>query len=36
MDKDGVSAAVVVAEMASFLETRKVTLTEQLAKVYEK
>ncbi|XP_008850923.1 glucose 1,6-bisphosphate synthase isoform X1 [Nannospalax galili] len=36
LDKDGVSAAVVVAEMASFLETRNVRLTEQLSKIYEK
>jgi hypothetical protein len=35
LDKDGVSAAAVVAEMASFLDTRKVTLMEQLTKVYE-
>lgn len=35
LDKDGVSAAVVVAEMAAFLDARKVTLMEQLMKVYE-
>nr|XP_020010831.1 glucose 1,6-bisphosphate synthase [Castor canadensis] len=36
LDKDGVSAAVVIAEMASYLETSNVTLKEQLSKVYEK
>ncbi|KFO24030.1 glucose 1,6-bisphosphate synthase [Fukomys damarensis] len=36
LDKDGVSAAVVVAEMASYLETMNVTLNEQLIKVYLK
>ncbi|KAF7476889.1 Hypothetical predicted protein [Marmota monax] len=36
LDKDGVSAAVVVAEMASYLETMSITLMEQLIKVYEK
>lgn len=35
LDKDGVSAAVVVAEMASYLEAMNVTLNEQLIKVYE-
>ncbi|KAM8815828.1 glucose 1,6-bisphosphate synthase [Rhynchonycteris naso] len=35
LDKDGVSAAVVVAEMASYLETMKITLKQQLTKVYE-
>uniref|UniRef100_A0A2I2YPZ7 Glucose 1,6-bisphosphate synthase n=1 Tax=Gorilla gorilla gorilla TaxID=9595 RepID=A0A2I2YPZ7_GORGO len=35
LDKDGVSAAVVVAEMASYLETMNITLKQQLVKVYE-
>uniref|UniRef100_H0WY91 Glucose 1,6-bisphosphate synthase n=1 Tax=Otolemur garnettii TaxID=30611 RepID=H0WY91_OTOGA len=36
LDKDGVSAAVVVAEMASYLETMNVTLKQQLINIYEK
>ncbi|XP_043854424.1 glucose 1,6-bisphosphate synthase isoform X1 [Dromiciops gliroides] len=36
LDKDGVSAAAVVAEMATYLETRNVTLAQQLTKVYER
>nr|XP_031537204.1 glucose 1,6-bisphosphate synthase isoform X2 [Vicugna pacos] len=36
LDKDGVSAAAVVAEMASYLETMDITLKQQLIKVYEK
>lgn len=36
LDKDGVSAAVVVAEMASYLETMNITLKQQLINVYEK
>ena len=36
LDKDGVSAAVVIAEMASCLETMNITLKQQLIKVYEK
>nr|XP_060460385.1 glucose 1,6-bisphosphate synthase [Panthera onca] len=36
LDKDGVSAAVVVAEMAAYLETMNITLKQQLIKVYEK
>ncbi|XP_015412961.1 PREDICTED: glucose 1,6-bisphosphate synthase [Myotis davidii] len=36
LDKDGVSAAAVVAEMAAYLETTNVTLKQQLVKVYEK
>lgn len=35
LDKDGVSAAVVVAEMAAYLETRNLTLSQQLSKIYE-
>ncbi|XP_006627963.3 glucose 1,6-bisphosphate synthase isoform X1 [Lepisosteus oculatus] len=35
LDKDGVSAAVVVAEMAAYLETRNFTMTQQLAHIYE-
>uniref|UniRef100_A0A8P0PLP8 Phosphoglucomutase 2 like 1 n=1 Tax=Canis lupus familiaris TaxID=9615 RepID=A0A8P0PLP8_CANLF len=36
LDKDGVSAAVVAAEMAAYLETKNITLKQQLIKVYEK
>ncbi|EPQ08325.1 Glucose 1,6-bisphosphate synthase [Myotis brandtii] len=36
LDKDGVSAAAVVAEMAAYLETTNMTLKQQLVKVYEK
>ncbi|OCT93418.1 glucose 1,6-bisphosphate synthase [Xenopus laevis] len=35
LDKDGVSAAVVVAEMAAFLDSNSVTLEQQLEKIYE-
>ncbi|KAJ7407782.1 Phosphoglucomutase-2 [Pitangus sulphuratus] len=35
LDKDGVSAAVITAEMASFLATRNLSLTEQLKAVYD-
>ncbi|XP_076832792.1 glucose 1,6-bisphosphate synthase isoform X2 [Brachyhypopomus gauderio] len=35
LDKDGVSAAVVVAEMAAYLHTKNVTLTQQLQNIYE-
>ncbi|XP_031429719.1 glucose 1,6-bisphosphate synthase [Clupea harengus] len=34
-DKDGVSAAVVVAEMATYLDTKNLTLNKQLQNVYE-
>ncbi|XP_028655222.1 glucose 1,6-bisphosphate synthase [Erpetoichthys calabaricus] len=34
LDKDGVSAAVVVAEMATYLETKNLTLNQQLEQVY--
>ncbi|XP_060800082.1 glucose 1,6-bisphosphate synthase [Neoarius graeffei] len=34
-DKDGVSAAVVVAEMAVYLHTKNVTLIQQLQNIYE-
>ncbi|XP_032878056.1 glucose 1,6-bisphosphate synthase [Amblyraja radiata] len=33
-DKDGVSAAVVVAEMAAYLETRNLTIVQQLNNIY--
>ena len=33
-DKDGISAAVVMAEMASYLNRQGLTLTEQLHKLY--
>uniref|UniRef100_A0A4W4HEW9 Phosphoglucomutase 2-like 1 n=1 Tax=Electrophorus electricus TaxID=8005 RepID=A0A4W4HEW9_ELEEL len=35
LDKDGVSAAAVVAEMAAYLHTKNVTLTQQLQNIYE-
>ncbi|KAL2095911.1 hypothetical protein ACEWY4_008059 [Coilia grayii] len=34
-DKDGVSAAVVVAEMATYLHTKNLTLDQQLQNIYE-
>ncbi|XP_072432817.1 glucose 1,6-bisphosphate synthase isoform X1 [Chiloscyllium punctatum] len=34
LDKDGVSAAVIVAELATYLETRKLTITDQLNNIY--
>ncbi|XP_028817785.1 glucose 1,6-bisphosphate synthase-like isoform X1 [Denticeps clupeoides] len=34
-DKDGVSAAVVVAEMAAYLENKNLTLNQQLKNIYE-
>jgi len=35
-DKDGISAAVVMAEMASYLNRQGLTLTEQLHKLYHR
>lgn len=35
LDKDGVSSAAVVAEMASYLYDRKLTLTQQLHNIYQ-
>ncbi|RMC14186.1 hypothetical protein DUI87_09277 [Hirundo rustica rustica] len=35
LDKDGVSAAVITAEMASFLATRNLSLSQQLKAVYD-
>ncbi|XP_031573517.1 glucose 1,6-bisphosphate synthase-like [Actinia tenebrosa] len=35
LDKDGVSAGVVLAEMATYLNTQGLTLTQQLSKLYE-
>ncbi|XP_062872749.1 glucose 1,6-bisphosphate synthase [Trichomycterus rosablanca] len=35
LDKDGVSAAVVVAELASYLNTKNLTLNQQLRNIYE-
>ncbi|XP_030055852.1 glucose 1,6-bisphosphate synthase [Microcaecilia unicolor] len=35
IDKDGVSAAVVIAEMASYLEKKNLTLAQQLVNIYE-
>ncbi|MFT7809543.1 glucose 1,6-bisphosphate synthase [Arapaima gigas] len=34
-DKDGVSAAAVVAEMAAYLHTKNLTLSQQLENIYE-
>ncbi|XP_063166834.1 phosphopentomutase isoform X1 [Candoia aspera] len=34
LDKDGVSAAVIAAEMSSFLATKNVTLSQQLKNIY--
>lgn len=34
-EKDGVSAAVVVAEMASYLHTKNLSLSQQLANIYQ-
>ena len=36
LDKDGISAAVVMAEMASYLNRHGLTLTEQLNKLYKR
>lgn len=35
-DKDGISAAVVMAEMASYLNRQGLTLTEQLNNLYKR
>lgn len=35
LDKDGVSAAVITAEMASYLATRNLSLSQQLKAVYD-
>ncbi|KAL7981701.1 hypothetical protein Chor_010896 [Crotalus horridus] len=34
LDKDGISAAVITAEMSSFLATKNVTLSQQLKNIY--
>ncbi|KAG9351886.1 hypothetical protein JZ751_023137, partial [Albula glossodonta] len=34
-DKDGVSAAVVVAELAAYLDSKNLTLSQQLANIFE-
>lgn len=36
LDKDGISAAVVMAEMAAYLSRQGLTLTEQLNNLYKK
>ncbi|XP_063778476.1 phosphopentomutase [Pseudophryne corroboree] len=36
LDKDGVSAAVIAAEMASYLATKSLTLSQQLAVIFNK
>ncbi|XP_053564734.1 glucose 1,6-bisphosphate synthase isoform X2 [Bombina bombina] len=35
LDKDGVSAAVVAAEMATYLDSKNINMAEQLVKIYE-
>lgn len=35
LDKDGVSAAVVIAEMAAYLESKNLSLAQKLIEVYE-
>lgn len=35
LDKDGVSTAAVVAEMAAYLHTKNLTLNQQLINIYE-
>ncbi|XP_043928614.1 glucose 1,6-bisphosphate synthase [Protopterus annectens] len=35
LDKDGVSAAAVAAEMAAFLKSKNITMTQQLNRIYE-
>ncbi|XP_027761970.1 glucose 1,6-bisphosphate synthase [Empidonax traillii] len=35
LDKDGVSAAVVIAEMATYLESQNLTLAQKLLEIYE-
>lgn len=34
LDKDGVSAGICVAEMAAYLQTMGLTLTDKLAEIY--
>ena len=36
LDKDGISAAAVLAEMATYLSSQGVTLTEQLNNLYKR
>lgn len=36
LDKDGISAAVVMAEMAAYLSCHGLTLTDQLNNLYNK
>lgn len=36
LDKDGISACVVVAELACYIAKDGLTLTQQLEKIYEK
>lgn len=35
LDKDGVSAAVVIAEMATYLQSQSLTLAQKLVDIYE-
>lgn len=35
LDKDGVSTAAVVAEMAAYLHTKNLSLSQQLCNIYE-
>lgn len=36
LDKDGISAAMVCAEMATWLAERNITITQQLEHIYQK
>ena len=36
LDKDGISAALVAAEMAAYLEDRGISLRQQLTNIYTK
>ena len=36
LDKDGISACVVAAELACYVAQHALTLTQQLEKIYEK
>lgn len=36
LDKDGVSAAAIAAEMISYLATKNKSLSQQLTSIYEK
>ena len=36
LDKDGISAAMVVAEMAAYLHEQNISIKQQLQKIYDK